>query len=317
MPEIHMTEMFGELCLYLLVIPDWILWRQDQASECICFRIVAKHGATWLWLYVPVLPVRWHLCFYWMKPNLHFGCSQHFKHIFVFELDLLCNNSHYTGFSCTASKTDQRNKCAVWLGNKIPVFYQHCPLLSAATASLCFWMQNSNPTFKIRGKTLQEETNHSFSICHFEWLCITRKCVLITETKELYMKSTNQGRAWLLFIRESGWWYCSPSEVPAVAVIMWCAECGAAGAKPQRQTLEFGHETFISGEVAWSSWVSALNCPRVINTLSTADTSAKHLPRGSLSLPLCVPTSPSPPHSPLLSTPTHSVSGTPQLYWVV
>lgn len=108
-------------------------------------------------------------------------------------------------------------------------FYQHCPLLSAATASLCFWMQNSNPTFKITGKNLQEETNHSFSICHFEWLCITRKCLLITETKELYMKSTNQERAWLLFIREPGWWYCSPSEVPAVAVIMWCAECELLG----------------------------------------------------------------------------------------
>lgn len=84
-------------------------------------------------------------------------------------------------------------------------------------------------TFKITGKNLQEETNHSFSICHFEWLCITRKCLLITETKELYMKSTNQERAWLLFIREPGWWYCSPSEVPAVAVIMWCAECELLG----------------------------------------------------------------------------------------
>lgn len=106
--------------------------------------------------------VRWHLCFYWLKPTLHFGCSQHFKHIFVFELDLLRNNSH-TGFSCTASKADQRNTCAVWLGNKIPVFYQHCPLLSAATASLCFWMQNSNPTLKITGKNPQEETNHSLA----------------------------------------------------------------------------------------------------------------------------------------------------------
>lgn len=53
---------------------------------------------------------------------------------------------------------------------------------------------------------------------------------------------------------------------------------------------ELPHETFIGGPVAWTSSSSAISCPRVINTLSRADTSAKHLPRGprQRSTPVCL-----------------------------
>lgn len=70
----------------------------------------------------------------------------------------------------------------------------------------------------------------------------------------------------------------------AVGVIMWGYECGVSPAKPQWHTVELGHEIFISSLVVWSSWMSALNCPRVINTLSTARHLSKTLPQGN-SLP--------------------------------
>lgn len=81
------------------------------------------------------------------------------------------------------------------------------------------------------------------------------------------------------------------SQVLAVGVIMWGYECGVSPAKPQWHTVELGHEIFISSLVVWSSWMSALNCPRVINTLSTARHLSKTLPQGN-SLPFTL-------HSPL------------------